>query len=323
MKGLGSMGVIPYILFIIGCIFIIKGGDLFVEAAIWIARVTGMSEVLIGATVVSVATTLPELTVSTLSNLQGQASMAIGNAVGSTICNIGLILAVSCIIRPSRIHSRFFHLKGIVLISYTLLLWGLSFKGGRIGTRDGWILLVLLASYLAIDYGIVKYKSPNRAPSLLMPMALKEWRGQFLRFLVGLVFILVGARLLVKYGIEIARFWHVPETIIALTIIAIGTSLPELVTSMTAAIKGHEDLSVGNILGANILNITLVLGVSALVGPLEVPAQSNAFDIPVSLVMGLILVVPGVVTRTISRLQGVVLLIGYLAYIAILFFVFG
>lgn len=317
------MEIIPYILFVLGCIFIIKGGDLFVEAAIWIARVTGISEVLIGATIVSVATTLPELTVSVLSSHQGQASMAIGNAVGSIICNIGLILAISCIIRPSKIHSRFFHLKGIVMILYTLILWGLSFRGGWIGTTDGWVLILFLLLYLAADYAIVKYKSPSKGPSLAIPIAPGEWRGQFLRFALGLLSILIGARLLVKYGIEIARFWHVPEAIISLTLIAMGTSLPELVTAMTAAMKGHENLSLGNILGANILNLTLVIGVSALVWPLEVPAQSNAFDIPVALLMGMVLVIPGVITKTISRFQGFVLLIGYLTYVWILFSVFG
>lgn len=316
------MEIIPYILFLLGCIFIIKGGDLFVEAAIWIARVTGISEVLIGATVVSLATTLPELTVSALSSFQGQASIAIGNAVGSCICNIGLILAVSCIIRPSKIHSRFFHLKGIIMIVYILILWGLSFRGGWIGTTDGWILLLFLLAYLAIDYAIVRHKNPSTS-SLYVSKTPKEWRGQLLKFILGLSSILVGARLLVKYGIEIARFWHVPEAIISLTIIAIGTSLPELATAMTAAVKGHENLSLGNILGANILNITLVLGVSALVGPLEVPIQSNTFDIPVSLFMGGLLVLPGIITKTISRLRAFILLIAYLVYVWVLFSVFG
>lgn len=317
------MGIIPYILFIIGCIFIIKGGDLFVEAAIWLARITGIPEVIIGATVVSLATTLPELSVSLVSSYQGEASLAIGNAVGSGICNIGLILAVSCIIKPSRIRSRFFHLKGTIMIIYTLVLWILSFKGGFIGYRDGWILIILLLIYLALDYAIIRYKSPNRSSSLFVPISPKEGRGQFLKFLIGLGLILVGARLLVRYGIEIARFWNVPEVIIGLSIIALGTSLPELVTSLTAAVKGHENLSIGNIIGANIFNVTLVLGASSLVGQLEVPAQSTFFDIPILLIMSFIVVLPGMLTKRISRLQGFVLLTAYLSYIGILFFGFA
>ncbi|NLJ40766.1 MAG: calcium/sodium antiporter [Clostridiales bacterium] len=317
------MEIIPYLLFLVGCVFIIKGGDFFVEAAIWIARVTGISEVLIGATVVSVGTTLPELTVSVISSYQGMASMAIGNAVGSTICNVGLVLAISCIIRPSRIQSRFFHLKGIILIVYTLLVWKFSVKGEWLSAKDGWLMLLLFLVYLTLDYIVVKHKASIKVPTLYKPGDSKEWRGHLFRFVVGLVLILIGAQLLIKYGIEIARFWGVPEGVIALTIISIGTSLPELVTTLTAAMKGHENLSVGNILGANIFNLTLVLGASALAGPLSVSRQSIVFDIPISLFLAITLVVPGIITKTISRLRAFILLAGYVTYLAALFFVYG
>ncbi len=313
--------VLPYILFAVGLLLIIKGGDYFVDSATWIAKVTRMPEVLIGATIVSLATTFPETMVSTLSAIGGQPAMAIGNAVGSTICNTGLILGLYNFIRPSKINSRVFVVKGLLLISYIGVLWLLSLKG-VIDLRSSFFLLSLLLLFIASNLAIASYRK-NKNSQLMLPKSTvhKEWMPQIGKFVVGIVLIIIGSKLLVTYGIDIAELWGVPSAVISLSIIALGTSLPELVTSMTALMKGHAGLSMGNILGANILNICMVLGISAQFSPLEISKQNIYLDIPVSLGINLLLVVPSILTRRISRLQAALLLAVYGAYMVLLFYI--
>jgi cation:H+ antiporter len=297
----------------------IKGGDFFVDEATWFARLTGLPEVLIGATIVSLATTSPETTVSILATLQNYPSVAIGNAIGSIICNTGLILGLYHLIRPNRIDSRIFKYKGLMMLGYICFFW-LSARKGYIDHLSGLGLLLLLIVYIIFNLAIVKYKrSKKRKVRIPSKYSKKEASKHFLLFVFGVGLILIGANLLVTYGVKIANSWGVPEAVISLSMIALGTSLPELTTAITALVKGHDELALGNVLGANILNIAMVIGLSASIRPLIIQPNIFLIDIPVALVLGSILVVPTIITKRINRIQAFLLLSGYAAYILALF----
>lgn len=311
---------IAYLLFVLGFIFIIKGGDYFVDEATWIARLTGLPEVFIGTTIVSLGTTSPETTVSIISSLQNHPTIAVGNAIGSIICNTGLILGLYNIVKPSKIDSRIFKYKGILMLGYILFFWW-SARKGFVGTYQAAGLMILLIVYIIFNITIVQYKKSRKSSKKSnRKYTPKEYVQHFLQFIFGLVLIIIGANLLVTYGVKIAHSWGVPEAIISLSIIALGTSLPELVTAISALIKGHAEISIGNIIGANILNICLVIGASASVRSLIVESRAILFDIPVAVALGALLVIPSLFSKRISRVQGIVLLGGYITYIVFLFF---
>ncbi len=326
--------IMVFVLFFIGLFIIIKSGDLFVDSAVWIARVTGIPNVIIGATLVSLATTLPEFFVSTIATLDGHLDMAMGNAIGSTICNIGLILGLCAIISPIPVRRRFFSIKGILMLCAIAILYMMAFNR-QISRIEGFLLLILLIIYIIInifevythkgDQYTVRYREKNIKVALL--------KNSF-KFILGTGGIILGARLLVDNGVLIANIFNIPEQVISLTLIALGTSLPELTTSLVAIIKGHEGISVGNIIGANILNLTMVLGASSIAARdgliisvrnidvlgkklIDFP-QTLALDIPFSALLMLILVIGGTANRKISRHDGVLLIVLYLSYLMIL-----
>lgn len=315
------MIIITCFLFVAGLLLIIKGGDWFIDSAAWAARITGMPEVFIGATIVSLGTTFPELMVSTTSAIKGHADMALGNAIGSTICNIGLILGITNLISPSRINSRIYNIKAIFMICCTGVLMFLS-QDGKIGLKDTILLLMGLIIYIFINLLEVDIKKSSYGGNKAgkhNATAKREAITNSLKFITGAGLVIIGARLLVDNGIIIANLLKIPEMIISLTFIALGTSLPELVTSIAALIKGHRNLAVGNIIGANILDITMVIGVSSLFRPLAVPPQIVKLDLPCSLIIMAALAAPSLISRKISRLNAVLLLILYSAYLYILF----
>ncbi|MCR1899662.1 calcium/sodium antiporter [Irregularibacter muris] len=310
--------LIPYIIFFTGFIFMLKGGDLFVDAATWLAKITRMPEVLIGATIVSLATTLPETMVSTLSSIHNETSMAIGNAIGSIICNTGLVLGICNIIKPSKIRSRIFYIKGIMLLLYIVAFWFLASSGVIQGISIT-ILFIMLAIYIVFNLRVVQYqKDHQNLHEKKSSFTFKEVLYQFFVFIAGAAFILIGANLLVDYGVIIAEHWGVPSGIIAITILAFGTSLPEFITSVTAIRKGHAGLSMGNIIGSNILNISLVLGASASFNPLQFTTQNLALDIPVAFIINFLLIVPAFFTKRISRLQAFLIFLVYVVYMGFL-----
>jgi len=279
--------------------------------------------VFIGATIVSLGTTAPEATVSLISALQNRPSIAIGNAIGSIICNTGLVLGLYNLIKPSKINSRIFKVKGFIMLGYILFFWLLAQKR-FIDPLSAASLLLLLVIYIVFNISIIQYKRHAKKKKRFTgkKYTTKKYWKHILLFLLGLILIIIGANLLVTNGIKIANNWRVPASVISLTIIALGTSLPELVTSVTALLKGHDELSVGTILGANILNICLVIGASASIRPLTIESRVVKMDIPVALGLGLLLIVPSFFSKRISRLQGLLLLCGYITYISILFCLF-
>lgn len=307
---------IAALLFIIGLVCIVKGGDWFVDSAAWLAEVTGIPKFIVGATIVSVATTLPELIVSVMAALDKKVDMAVGNAVGSVIANTGLILAISLLFTFGTVNKKHFTSKAILLIAActALLVFCIS------GQVTVWAGLVLLVIFLLYIWDNLRQGKADMGGEQKLPFDKAELPKRILFFILGAAGIVIGARLLVDNGSELARILGVPENIIALTFVAIGTSLPELVTAITAIVKKQSSLSVGNIIGANVIDLTLILPVCALIsgGSLPVNAQTWQLDMPVCLAVTLVAMVPTLITGKLRRWQGGVLLVGYAAYLAVM-----
>lgn len=310
------------ILFILGLILVIKGGDWFVDSSVKIAKISGLPEVFIGATLVSIATTSPEIMVSATAAAKGHSTMSIGNAVGSIICNIGLILGLTNIIMPSKIDKSLFSGKAFLMVLYMLLLFILGING-FINRTDSIVLIVLFIIYVIYNF----YNFRNKKVQILAQNTKRLFSKEMIKigisFVLGITAILLGANLLIDNGVILAGYLGVPEAIISLTLIALGTSLPELVTAITALKKGHGGLSIGNVIGANILNITLVIGISGIITSLKLIRQNIIFDFPVALVLMLLLLIPLSRKNEITRLNGITLLLVYIGYIALLYSVFS
>ncbi len=392
--------IIPIILFVIGLVFLIKGGDWFVDGATGIAHRFHIPEILIGATVVSIGTTLPEVMVSATGAMQGQGAMAYGNAIGSIICNTSLIAALTIAIRPSNVDKKTLRFPVIFFFSAAIFY---SFVAYFFGEFSRWVGIVLLCAFVAYMIVLVTQAFRDRKPKeeitgelvadilddeveeekqssvgdfvgfLLVGVGLiASWvisvisaggfmtdvsdfmafAGFYLNALLGVVFlaiglakaivrktlgllnsnvlflvlgaavIAIGATLLVDNGTIIAEKLGVPSSVIALTFVALGTSLPELVTAVTALVKGHSALSLGNIIGANIFNLVLVSGTAVTISPFAVPAEkvvagmnaSLLVDIPVMLSVMAIMALPALFRGKLARWQGITLIGIYAAF---------
>ena len=310
------------LLFAVGIILIVKGGDYFVDAASWMAEVSGIPKLIVGATVVSFATTLPELLVSAFAAAQGKVDMSIGNAVGSVTANLGLIMAIALICMPTVIKRRDYMLKSCLMLGAALFLVVFG-AGGELALIPSILLLAIFIIAMAENIhearlGMREEEREEEA-GLKQKPAAKEIALNIVKFIAGTVGIVLGAQLLIDNGSELARFIGVPERIIGVTIIAIGTSLPELVTTITAIAKKQASLSVGNIIGANIIDLTLILPISAMIygGGLPVSRQVAMMDLPSCLLVGCIAVIPALISKKFRRSQGIVLLFTYAAYVVL------
>ncbi len=304
------------VLFLLGLVFIVKGGDIFVDAASWFAEVFGIPKFLIGATVVSVATTLPELLTSIFATAKGQLGIAAGNAIGSVTANIALIMAISLVFLPSAVDRKSYTHKTVLMAAACAVLFVFSLSG-KLGILPTVILLAIVA-YYTYDSIVEAKKSMSEAKDEDKPE--KDRRSILIniaKFVLGAAGIVLGADLLVDNGTELARIIGVDEGIIGVTVIAIGTSLPELATAITAIAKKQASLSVGNIIGANIIDLSLILPVCSLIsgGKLTVPRPSYAFDLPVCFLVIAIAVVPTIIAGKYRRWQGIALLAVYAVYV--------
>ena len=315
---------ITALLFTVGILFVVKGGDYFVDAASWIAEVSGIPKLIIGATIVSVATTLPEMLVSVMAASQGKVDMSIGNAVGSVTANIGLIMAISLIFMPGIIKRRDYLLKSILMLlaAAIIVACGLS---GSISIPFCVVLLVIFAVFLWENISTAK-KDVELEANVEKDAFLTEKKTviiNIIKFVVGAAGIVFGADLLVDNGSELARFFGISERIIGVTLVAVGTSLPELITTVTAIVKKQSDLSVGNILGANIMDLTLIMPLSSLISDQALPVApiSAMLDLPMCLLVGLIAIIPAMIHSKFSRWQGLLLLAIYIAYVIVTSFV--
>jgi len=376
--------LVSVLLFAVGLVLLIKGGDWFVDGATGIAKRFRLPDIVVGATVVSIGTTLPEVMVSTTGALAGSGAMAYGNAIGSIICNTALIAAISIAVNPGPVNVKsmktpiiFFFASAAMycLASYVLgefpqwmgfVMLGIFVVYTLLTVRNGlknpdtaeeeeeeestgmpwlpliiigvvallvalsgmffeatpvWFALILTVIALAVMlFGSKLVKSSDAARSLLMELVL---------LVAGAAIIAVGADLLVEHGQIIALGLGVPETVVALLFVALGTSLPELVTTITSLRKGRASLGVGNVIGANVFNLVLVSGVAVSLAPFAVPCEnflldtglnmSLVFEIPVMLGVMSLMAIPALITKKLSRWQGIVLLLIYASFCVLQF----
>lgn len=316
------MMTVPVLLFLVGLLLLVKGGDWFVDGAVGIAQRFRVPELLIGATIVSIGTTLPEVMVSATSALGGHGEIAYGNAIGSIICNTALIAAITIAISPAPVNRASF---GVPVLFFFIAAAIYLYRAYTIGTFTRLVGVELLGIFV-LYMGFTVFRAlrmpkvfADEDPDSLRPGPL--WKDLCL-LAVGGVVIAVGANLLVNNGTLIAQALGVPESVIALTFVALGTSLPELVTAITSLVKGHGTLSLGNIVGANLFNLVLVSGVSTVLAPFSLPAGKTIAGYNASLVVDLPLMVfvmgfmtlPALVRGKLSRWQGVALLVTYAAF---------
>ena len=297
--------------FIIGLILTMRGGDVFVDSAAKIAEASGIPRFVIGATLVSICTTAPELTVSILASLRGASELAVGNAVGSVACNTGLILGISALLAPPVFSIREAKTKGAVLICLGVLT-GCFCADGVINSGEALGLFTLLFAFLAMNL-----QSASNTENRDIKINVLE---TFFMFIVGAVSVILGAKLMVDHGTRLASMLGIPESIIGLTLVALGTSLPELMTTLSAIRKGHGMLSVGNIIGANIINLSLVVPASTIAsgGILEVEPEVFVRDLPFAIILIGISLIPPMFHGKFFRIQGLSLILCYFIYISIL-----
>ena len=321
--------IVSVLLFAVGCLLLIKGGDWFVDGATGLARRFHLPDIIVGATVVSIGTTLPEVMVSATGAMLGQGAMAYGNAIGSIICNTALIAGISVAFNPGPANAKTMKMPVIFFFSSAALYCVAAYLLGYFPRWMGLVMLAIFVVYLILnvrqglkhpDEVEEEEESDGKPRTLLMELVL---------LVVGAALIAVGADLLVEHGTIIAQFLGVPETVIALTFVALGTSLPELVTTITSLKKGHASLGIGNVIGANVFNLVLVSGVAVTLAPFEVPVgklllghnASLVLDIPLMLIVMLLLCVPALTRKKLERWQGILLLCIYAAFCLFQFFV--
>lgn len=319
----GNM-IICIILFVLGLVLIMVGGDRFVDASIVISEKLGIPQIIVGATIVSLGTTLPEILTSTTAALAGEGDMAIGNAFGSIVCNTALIAAVTQMCKPSQGVERSSISWRSILFFATYVI--VSTVGLITGKVPRWLGVVLLLGFCVYAYLSIKLtgasdeaEEENEEPKEgSIPVAI-------VIMVICAVLLFFGAKLLVNCGTVIAQKAGVPSAVIAVTFVALGTSLPELVTAISALVKGYADVSLGNIIGANTLNLLLVIGIPATIqqGGIQIDAmRSFQMTAPTGLLVMLLLILPFWFKKRGYRIQGIALIAIYAAY-SILQFVFA
>ena len=324
-------------LLVFGFLLLIKGGDWFVDAATSIAKRFKLPELLIGATVVSIGTTLPEVMTSAMGAMAGSGAIAYGNAIGSIICNTSLIAALTIAIKPGKADKKALVFPVCAFFAVAAFYSTIAYTLDEFPRWVGIVLLCLFVVYMVVNVINMKknpasdeYETDEALECELPEESSKLGLLKDIGILVGSALVIaLGAHLLVKSATAIAVALNVPQTIISLTIVALGTSLPELVTAITALTKGHGALSLGNIIGANIFNLVLVSGAAITINPFKVPAEAtfmgeNAsliFDIPLMIGVMTILTLPTIIRGKLARWQGLSLLLLYGAYCVLQFVV--
>ena len=312
------------IFFAIGLVLLIKGGDWFVDGATGIARRFKLPDIVVGATVVSIGTTLPEVMVSTTGALAGSGAMAYGNAIGSIICNTSLIAAISIAVNPGPVNVKSMKMPVIFFFASSAIYCLAAYV---LGTFPRWMGFVMLAVFVV--YTILTVRNGLRNPDAASDEEEEEGKArtlwqELLLLVAGAGVIAVGADLLVDHGQIIALELGVPETVVALLFVALGTSLPELVTTITSLKKGRGSLGIGNVIGANIFNLVLVSGVAVTLAPFDVPCENTllntglnlslVYEIPMMLFVMSLMAIPALCKKKLSRWQGILLLCIYAAF---------
>lgn len=315
--------MIVQILFILlGFVLLIKGADILVNGSSAIAKKLRISEIVIGLTIVSIGTSMPELFVSTTSALQGASDISVGNVIGSNICNLLLILGLSSLIHPVKFHKQTKLIENPMSIILTLIFVLMCNINQDISRIEGIILLIFFIAFLIYTIVIGK-KTKDEA---ILEISLEEAKKisvvkNLVLIILGIAGLKIGGDLVVENAKLVAIALNISEKIIGLTIVAIGTSLPELVTSLTAAIKGESDIAIGNIIGSNIFNLLFIIGVSAVIKPITYNISYN-FDVIILFVaMILMCIFPFIKPKDeMSRSNGLIYTLIYIIYMLVLIF---
>lgn len=312
----GALLAVAAVLFIIGLVFIIKGGDWFVDSASWFAEATGIPKFVVGATVVSFATTLPELLVSVRAAMNGSAQLAIGNAIGSVTANTTLIMGVSLVAIAGIISRKEISIKGGLLLAAIV---GLTFMSMSYALPV-WSAYILWAIFIIFMISNLIEGKKGAASEKKDSYDKKDVPKKILFFVIGTAAIVLGAEFLVSSGKTIASGIGISETIIGFTVIALGTSLPEFVTTITAIRKKENSLSVGNIIGANIIDTTLILPLCAVINGQALPVErvNLTFDFPICIAACAVAIIPTIIQGRFKKWQGFALLTIYALYMLLL-----
>ena len=319
--------LLPSIAVIVGLIILVWSADRFIDGSASLARTLGMSPLLIGIIIIGFGTSAPEMIVSAISSLNGNPAVALGNAYGSNITNIGLILGLTAVIKPILVNSRVLK-KELPVLALVTLISGYFIYDAEVSTPEAWSLLGIFVVYMSWTiWQATQHADDNLAKDVEselehhQPMPLKT---ALLWMLVGILALMGSSQSLVWGAVEIAHFFHVSDLIIGLTIVAVGTSLPELAASIAAAKKGEVDLAVGNIIGSNLFNTLAVVGIAGVISPIDVEHQVFTRDMSFMTVLTFSLFIFGChfgkKIGVISRLDGSFLLLGYLGYNAYLIY---
>ena len=303
---------VQIVFLILGFSFLMKGADLFVDGASALASKLGIPQIVIGLTIVALGTSAPEAAVSITAGIQGSPDLAISNILGSNILNVFLILGIASIITPLAIKKNTFKFEIPFVAIITILLLVMGLIGNDISRIDSIILLVIMCAFMVYLVFVAKSEKPSQEDSPAKKMAI--WQ-MILFIILGGAGIIFGSQITVDSATEIATHFGMSERLIGLTIVAFGTSLPELITSVIAAIKKNDDIAIGNVVGSNIFNILFILGLTGVITPINY-ATSSILDNIMALVAVIVLFFCVLKTKKLGRIGGIVMLVIYAGYFA-------
>ncbi len=303
-------------LFALGLVILAVGAEALIRGAVRVARALGVSPFLVGFTIIGFGTSAPELVVSLSAALNGSSDIALGNVVGSNIANVGVVLGIAAVVAPLTAAMRLLKVETPLVITTSVLLWALC-ADGDVSRVDGAILLACFSLLVAYMYRSAKNEPPEVKEEIGLSAGRKMpvWVACVL-VAVGLVGLVGGAHIMVGAAVELARAAGVSEWVIGLTVVAVGTSLPELAAAVAGAIRGEADLVLGNIAGSNLFNVLLILGLTAAVQPMTVPPSALRADLPVMLGFAVLLFAVVANGLRVHRWEGAVLLVAYGAFVA-------
>ena len=296
-----------YFLLILGLLLLFIGGNWLVSGSVAVAHRLKVSPLLIGLTLVGFGTSTPELVTSLIATYKGANGISVGNVVGSNISNILLVLGLAALLNPVYVKGKSFKRDASFLLLSTLILVGASMFG-TIGRLLGVIMIGTLIFYVIYSYKTEKEKPSKKEKLVPLPTSL-------IRTIIGILLTLLGAKLLVDNSVELARSWGISESVIGLTIVAVGTSLPELATSIFSSIKKQNDVALGNVMGSNIYNALFILGMTAIFMPVQIPEQMG-FDLVIMTITTFLMVGIALKFKKYTRITGACFLILYALYIA-------
>ena len=298
-----------YLLLLVGVLLLLIGGDFLVKSAASLAKKLNISPFLIGVTVVSFGTSAPELIVSLKAAFNGSSGIAIGNVIGSNVANLALVLGITVLIRPVVIDSKKLQFAWFSMLVASLMFFGFSLDG-ILDRLDGFFLITGLILFLILS---IRKRDDSFADEELEKTLKTNLIPVY--FILGATGLYYGSELLVDNAITIAKSFGISEFIIGVSVVALGTSLPELVTSVIAILKGQSSISVGNLIGSNVFNIFAVLGITSAVNPLEADSFLIAIDLPIMLGVTLLTGVFLLISKQLGRIEGLLLITIYIIYI--------